>query len=185
MRILPPRAAVLAVTLGYAALLAAQDGSTGAIRGTVTDASGARVADARVLVIDPETAFSRRLVTDRDGRFSSDLLPPGVYDLTVNASGISKSFAILQRKGVQVEIGGAVDLELKLTLQSGETVEVSGETPLVETKKSEVSHTIDELTIHEGPLNGRRFTDLPLLTPGVTADPREMTFDANDDFDFG
>src|SRR4051794_5440736 len=90
MRMLIARAAVLAVMTGYSSLLAAQDGSTGAIRGTVTDASSARVAGAQVLVINPETAFSRRASTDSGGHFSTDFLPPGTYDVTVNATGISK-----------------------------------------------------------------------------------------------
>ena len=185
MRMVFARAAVLAVSLGYLCPLAAQDGSTGAIRGTVVDPANARVAGAGVLVINPDTAFSRRVITDAEGRFSADLLPPGTYDVTVNATGISNAFAILRRKAVQVELGGASELELKLTLQAGETVDVSGETPLVDTKKSEISNVIGEQSIQELPLNGRRFSDLALLTPGVTTDPRGLTSASNGDLAFG
>src|SRR3954469_11361132 len=185
MRIVLARAAVLAVSLGYPYFVAAQDGSTGAIRGTVVDPSGARVAGVQVLAVDPETALSRRAITDKEGHFSFDLLPPARYNLTANATGISKSFAILQRKDIQLEIGGAVDLELQLRLQAGETITVAGASQLVETQKSDVSHAIDELTIQELPLNGRRFNDLALLTPGVTTAPRELTSGSNGDLAFG
>src|SRR4051812_7043512 len=185
MRMVPARAAVLALALGFAASVAAQDGSTSAIRGVVSDPSGARVAGVQVSIIDPETAFARRVITDAAGRFSADLLPPGVYDVTANATGASKSFAIIQRKGMKLEVGGAVDLELKLTLQAGEPVNVPGDAALVETTKSEVSHAVDELEIKELPLNGRRFVDLALLTPGVTTDPRSLNSSSNGDLAFG
>jgi len=185
MRMVFARAAVLAVSLGYLSPLAAQDGSTGAIRGTVVDASSARVAGVQVSIINPETAFSRRVITDSEGHFSADFLPPGTYDLTVNATGVSRAFAILRRKAVKIEVGGAVELELKLTLQAGETVDVSGETPLVDTKKSDISNVIDEQAIQELPINGRRFSDLALLTPGVTTDPRSLTSASNGDLAFG
>jgi len=184
MRMVPVRAAVLAIALAVVSLAGAQDGSTSAIRGTASDPSGARVAGVRITIIDPETAFARRVVTDPEGRFSADFLPPGTYDLTADASAASKAFAILQKKGIKLEVGGAVELELKLTVQAGETVNVSGETPLVDTKKSEVSHTIEELQIQELPLNGRRFVDLSLLTPGVATDPRSLTSASNGDLAF-
>jgi len=185
MRMVLARAAVLAMSLGYAASAAAQDGSTSAIRGTVSDPSGARVARVQVSIINPETAFIRRVITDGEGRFSADLLPPGSYNLTANPSGVSKAFAIVQRKGIKLEVGGAVEIELKLTLQTGETINVPGDAPLVETTKSDVSHSISELEIKELPLNGRRFVDLALLTPGVTTDPRSLTSAANGDLAFG
>ena len=66
-----------------------------------------------------------------------------------------------------------------------ETVTVSGEPPLVETQPSGISTLIDERAINELPLNGRRFTDLALLTPGVTQDPRGLTSGSNGDLAFG
>jgi hypothetical protein len=185
MRIALLRAAVLAVAMGFVSAAAAQDGSTGAIRGSVSDPIGTRVAGVQITVINPETAFARRVATGPDGRFSADLLPPGDYDLTADGTAVSKSFANLQRKTIKVEVGGAVELDLKFTLaQPGETVNVSGESPLVDTTKSEVSHTIDELEIKELPLNGRKFIDLSLLTPGVTTDPRSLTSASNGDLAF-
>jgi hypothetical protein len=185
MRIVTARATVLALALGFAASAAAQDGSTSAIRGFVSDPSGARVVGVQVTIINPETAFTRRAITDGDGRFSADLLPPGTYNITANATGVSKAFAIVQQKGIKLEVGGAVEIELKLTLQTGETINVPGEAPLVQTTKSDVSNSVGELEIKELPLNGRRFVDLALLTPGVTTDPRSLTSAANGDLAFG
>jgi hypothetical protein len=184
MRNRSARAAALTLALGFLSSAAAQDGSTAALRGTVSDPSGARIAGVQVTIINPETAFTRRAVSDAGGRFSADLLPPGTYDVTANAGGVSKTFAILQRKAIKLEVGGAVELELKLTVQTGETVNVPGEAPLVDTAKSEVSHSITELQIQELPLNGRRFVDLSLLTPGATTDPRSLTSASNGDLAF-
>ena len=66
-----------------------------------------------------------------------------------------------------------------------EIVTVSGEQPLVETQPSAISAVIDERAINELPLNGRRYTDLALLTPGVTQDPRGLTSGSNGDLAFG
>jgi hypothetical protein len=83
---------------------------------------------------------------------------------------------------LQVDVGGTTDLEFKLPVAGAkETVTVSGEPPLVETQPSGVSSMIDERAINELPLNGRRYTDLALLTPGVTQDPRGLTSGSNGD----
>src|SRR5438105_13988603 len=87
---------------------------------------------------------------------------------------------------LRVEVGGVSDLEFKLAIAgTKEIVTVSGEQPLVETQPSAVSSLIDERAINELPLNGRRYTDLALLTPGVTQDPRGLTSGSNGDLAFG
>ncbi|MGH9669846.1 MAG: TonB-dependent receptor plug domain-containing protein, partial [Terriglobales bacterium] len=87
---------------------------------------------------------------------------------------------------VHVDVGGAVELEFALQVAGpGETVNVAGEAPLVETQSSEVASVVDERAISQLPLNGRRFSDLALLTPGVTQDPRSLTSSANGDLAFG
>ncbi|MGH9669223.1 MAG: hypothetical protein ACRD3A_03835, partial [Terriglobales bacterium] len=87
---------------------------------------------------------------------------------------------------VHVDVGGAVELEFALQVAGpGETVNVAGEAPLVETQSSEVSSVVDERAISQLPRNGRRFSELALLTPGVTQDPRSLTSSANGDLAFG
>jgi hypothetical protein len=84
--------------------------------------------------------------------------------------------------GLHVDVGGTTTLEFKLAVAgTKETVTVSGEPPLVEGQPSGLSSLIDERAINELPLNGRRYTDLALLTPGVTQDPRGLTSGSNGD----
>ena len=166
----------------FSTALLAQDGSTGALRGAVTDASGGRIAGAQVTATNLATGIARTTLTDSDGRFVVELLPPGEYSVRVEAPGMATGV----RTAVKVELGGAVELGFALKVAGpGETVNVPGEAPMVDTRSSEVSSVVDERAIQQLPLNGRRFSDLALLTPGVTQDPRSLTSSANGDLAFG
>jgi hypothetical protein len=160
----------------------AQDGSTGALRGTVADAAGSRIADATVVLVNTATGLRYSTTTDSEGRFAFELLPPGDYSARTESAGMSPQTA----PRLHVDVGGATELELKLAVAGAkESVTVSGEPQLIETQPSGVSSLIDERAINELPLNGRRFTDLALLTPGVTQDPRGLTSGSNGDLAFG
>ena len=160
----------------------AQDASTGAIQGVVSDSFSSRIPNASVAFVNNATGFRYFSTTDADGRFASDLLPPGEYSGRVEAQGMSPQVA----EHLRVEVGGMVTVEFKLIIAGvKETVTVSGEPPLVETQPSAVSAVVDERAIQDLPLNGRRFTDLALLTPGVTQDPRGLTSSSNGDLAFG
>lgn len=92
----------------------------------------------------------------------------------------------MQEQRIQIEIGSAVTLDFKLLPASvSTTVEVASRASIVDTASSDVTKVIDEKTIDDTPLNGRRFTDLALLTPGVTQDPRSQTSASNGDLSFG
>jgi hypothetical protein len=87
---------------------------------------------------------------------------------------------------LSVEIGAAIEIHFDMSVAGArETVTVSAEPPLVATEPNPISYLIDERAITELPLNGRRFTDLALLTPGVTQDPRGLTSGSNGDLAFG
>src|SRR2546422_5464510 len=160
----------------------AQDASTGALRGTVTDAAGSRIAGATVVLVNTATGLRYSTATDSEGRFAFELLPPGDYSARTESAGMSPQTA----PHLHVDGGGATELELKLVVAGAkESVTVSGEPQLIETQPSGVSSLIDERAINELPLNGRRFTDLALLTPGVTQDPRGLTSGSNGDLAFG
>ena len=160
----------------------AQDASTGALRGTVTDAAGSRIAGATVVLVNTATGLRYSTATDSEGRFAFELLPPGDYSARTESAGMSPQTA----PHLHVDVGGATELELKLAVAGAkESVTVSGEPQLIETQPSGVSSLIDERAINELPLNGRRFTDLALLTPGVTQDPRGLTSGSNGDLAFG
>jgi hypothetical protein len=166
----------------FATTASAQDASTGAIRGAVNDPAGNRVADATVVLVSTATGFRYSVMTDAEGRFAFELLPPGDYSARAESPGMSPQVT----PPLHVEVGGTAQLDFKLAVAGAtETVTVSGAPQLVETQPSAVSSVLDERAINELPLNGRRFTDLALLTPGVTQDPRGLTSASNGDLAFG
>ncbi|MEO6119882.1 MAG: carboxypeptidase-like regulatory domain-containing protein, partial [Terriglobales bacterium] len=160
----------------------AQDASTGALRGSVADSTGARIAGAEVTLRQPDTGLERKLTTTATGEFRFELLRPGEYQLVVAAENMRAQ----RRVGIKVDVGGSSELAIVLVVGLvTDEVTVEGGTPLVETSPSAVSDVIDLRAIEDLPLNGRRFTDLALLTPGVTTDPRGLTSSSNGDLSFG
>jgi hypothetical protein len=174
------RIAVLLTLFLFSAAFA-QDGATGTIRGTVSDPA-ARLSETAVVAINTATGIEHATRTDDQGVFALTLLPPGDYQVRVSAPGMATQV----RSGLHLDVGGTIELEVTLLLaQTKETVLVSGEAPLVETQPMAISAVLDERSIAELPLNGRRFTDLALLAPGVTQDPRGLTSANNGDLAFG
>src|SRR5580700_9122637 len=182
-RAAPVRASILAFCLlSLAALACAQDGATGAIRGTVVDPHGLRIAGAGIAVVSIATGSHYSATSDAEGRFSIDLLPPGDYSARVVAEGMSPQIT----PQIHVDVGAAAELEFHLTIAGKEEkVTVSGAPALVETQPNGVSTLLDERAIGDIPLNGRRFSDLMLLSGGVTQDPRSLTSATNGDLSFG
>ncbi len=158
----------------------AQDGSS-ALNGVVEDITGARVASAAVTVANPENGFHREAVADAAGNFSFGMLLPGRYVVSAWAEGMATKTA-----SVELYVGGVEQVQLRL-VPAGRTeiVTVSDQPDTMETQSSGVSHVVPQQAIENLPLNGRRFTDLALLTPGVTQDPRGLTSDSNGDLSFG
>lgn len=162
--------------------LAGQDSATGAIRGTVLDATGARIPQASVIVVNAASSMRYMANSDSQGRFALGSLPPGDYSARVEASGMSPEVT----PQLHVDVGGIVELEFKLKVAGeGESVTVSAAPALVETKPSAVSTLLDERALADFPLNGRRFADLALFSPGVTQDPRSLNSSTNGDLSFG
>ncbi len=160
----------------------AQDASTGAIRGTVHDPTQARVVGAGVVVTNLQTGLLYKLVTDDAGVFSAQLLPPGDYELLVSAPGM----ASYRQAQIHIDLGALVEIEAHLVLSTNTTqLDIASDAPLVETRSSNVANVIDERSIQNLPLNGRRFSDLALLTPGVNQDPRGLTSGSNGDLSAG
>jgi hypothetical protein len=159
-----------------------QDSSTGAIRGVVEDTSGARVPGADITVRSENTGLERRTISDSSGNFAAQFLPPGVYVVIVEAEAMQGQ----RRPDVRVELGAATEVLFQLRVaEKKETITVTGDTPAVETQASGVSSLVDERAIRELPINGRRFSDLALLTPGVNQDPRGQTSASNGDLSAG
>ena len=141
----------------------------GAIQGTVVDQSGGLLPGRHGHGDQPDTGLSRPTVTDETGMFRAELLPVGTYEVLAELSG----FAPQRQSNVNVTVGSTVTLEIPLRVASvAETVTVTGETPVIETTKTQVSSTVNEAAVRNLPVNGRNFINFALLTPGVTTDVR-------------
>jgi hypothetical protein len=160
----------------------AQDASTGAIRGTVSDPEGARIVGARVWAVNSATGVTHTAETNSEGAFVFEMLPPGDYGVRADAPGLRSELRTPQH----VPVGGTVQLDFRLLMAAvNEAVTVTEPPSLVDTQSSTVSSVIDEGSISGLPLNGRRFSDLALLDGGVTQDPRGLTSASNGDLAYG
>ena len=173
-------------TLAFSLLLASpafgQDGGTGAIHGTVFDPAGGPIGQASIVAINTATGVRYSATSEAEGRFALDLLPPGDYSARVVADKMSPQIT----PELHIDVGGRTQLDFHLTIAGPqENVTVSSAPKLVDTSPSGVSTLLDERAIADLPLNGRRFSDLMLLSPGVTQDPRSLTSSTNGDLSFG
>ena len=160
----------------------AQDSATGAIRGSVLDPSGSRIAQASIVAVNSATGARYSTTSDAEGRYSLDLLPPGDYTARAVADKMSPEVT----PTLHIDLGSAAQLDFHLAIAGAqENVTVSGAPQLVPTQPVPVSTLVDERGIADLPLNGRRFSDLMLLSPGVTQDPRSLTSATNGDLSFG
>jgi Carboxypeptidase regulatory-like domain len=173
--------ALIFFLIAIPASLAAQD-ATGSIRGTVVDSTGSRISKASIAIVNIATGLRYTATSDAEGGFAFELLPPGDYSARVVAEGMSPQIT----PQLHVDVGGSANLEYRLTVAGAqENVTVSAAPTLVETQPSAVSTLLDERAVNDFPLNGRRFSDLALFSPGVTQDPRSLTSSTNGDLSFG
>src|SRR5271155_3514417 len=137
---------------------------TGSIRGTVSDPSGAIVQAATVTAKQIETGLTRVAITDRQGEYVLVELPIGHYQLEVQAKG----FETYLQEGISLDVNqnAAVSVHLKLGSET-QQVEVSANATLVQTTVSSLGQTVMEREILNLPLDGRNFSQLGLLQPGV------------------
>ncbi len=162
--------------------LSGQDSATGSLRGTVLDPTGARVMQASIVAVNAGTGARYSAISDGEGHFAMELLPPGDYSARVEAQGMSPQVT----PQLHVDVGGAAELTFRLKIAGAEeSLTVSSAPAMVETTPSAVSTLLDERSINDFPLNGRRFSDLALFSPGVTQDPRGLTSATNGDLSFG
>ena len=139
--------------------------ATGTISGTVMDNTGAVLPGVTVVIENQDTAITRSLVTNEAGGYSAPALGAGQYRVTASLPG----FQTVARSGIMLTVGREAVVNIELTLGAvTQTVEVTGEAPLVATTNASVSFTVGDATIRELPLNGRDLTELVLLNPGVS-----------------
>jgi hypothetical protein len=157
---------VIAVTLGILLLVAPVFAQTanGRISGAVKDQTGGSIVGAAVVVTDTARGLTRNLTTDEAGAYLAPNLIPGSYTVRVTFTG----FQAFERTNITLGVGQ--DLFVDVVLQPGsqtQTVTITEEVPLVNTTSSTLGGTLSNSTINDLPLNGRNFTNLLELRPGV------------------
>src|SRR5579871_1594739 len=163
---------ILAFVLLAAVSLSAQT-FRGTILGTVTDPSGAVVTGAKVTVRNVATGLERSTDTSADGSYSIPELPIGTYDVTVTQTG----FQTYVTKGVNVDVASErrVDAAMKAG-QVSSRVEVSADQlPMVETTNNDLGGVLTQNDVKDLPINGRDYTKLIFLNPGVAGSPDQIT----------
>lgn len=137
---------------------------TGTILGSVSDVSGGVIPNAQVTIENQGTSATAKLTTDSLGNFTSTPLAIGAYRVTVSASGFGTK--ILSNLTLRV----SDRMRLPVTLEPGQvqqTVEVSGQTPLIDTASTTLGGVVTEQQVHDLPINGRSVSSLLALVPGV------------------
>jgi len=159
--------AVVVLLLGIASQGQAQGAGTGSIGGTVKDPKGLVVPGAAVVVRNVETGAQRTLTTNEVGLYAVVYLRPGRYEVRAKKEG----FAEVVHQNLTLEVGQALTVDIELSLKATQqTVRVTAGASMVETERTDVSQTVNQVQIESLPLNGRRWDNLVLLTPGVSED---------------
>lgn len=142
--------------------------ATGAITGQVTDESGSVMPGVTVEATSEGTGSVRTAVTGSDGFYTLPLIQPGRYTVR----GTLQGFRTAVKEGVVVSVNSTSRVDLQLSVGSiEESITVQAAAPLVETANATMGIVIDERKVVDLPLNGRNFTQLGTLIPGVVAPP--------------
>lgn len=142
---------------------AQQNISAATLSGTIEDANGANIQGTNITLKNLETGQTQNAVTDKTGRFRFAYVTVGNYELTVQ----QKGFTPLTQK-ITATIGQTLDINLQMKIaEVSEQVNVSANTPIIETSRTQIAATILPSDISDLPLNGRNYLDLALLLPSV------------------
>ncbi len=150
----------------------------GTLTGTITDRSGAEIPNAQIVIKDLATGIERTVTTNKDGFYIAANLLPAEYQVTISASGFNTEI----KTGIKINVGA--QQEFNLTLQVGTVthrVEVTAEAPALQLASSDISATVQATTVRELPLNGRSWTDLAALQPGVDTIQTQPSFSSGAD----
>jgi hypothetical protein len=145
----------------------------GTLSGMITDPSGSAVPKAQVSVKNTATGIASSLETNSDGYYTALNLIPGVYEVTVSAAGFNTGV----KSGIVINVGAQSLFNLALQVGTVENkVEVSIDAPNVQLTSSDIGATVSATTVRELPLNGRSWTDLAALQPGVSSIQTQPSF---------
>jgi hypothetical protein len=158
------RSLVCVLLTAFATLTVAAQQITGNIRGTIVDPSSAVVEGASVTAKHLETGLMRTTVTDRSGNYVLVELPVGHYRLEVSA----KSFEKYVQDGITLDVNQAATLVVHLRVGSeSQQVEVNANATLIQNSATSLGQTVMQREILDLPLDGRNFSQLGVLQPGV------------------
>jgi hypothetical protein len=157
---------LLVALLAFLPALAQVDYSTATLRGTVTDPQGAVIVSATVTATNTGTGVSKSATTQTDGHYQIPGLPPGFYQISVEAKGFAKEVA----KGVELNVGQSQTYDARMKVgTAGETVEVSAESvPVIQTDQTQQANTINQLQVTELPNIAHNITEAVYTLPGVS-----------------
>src|SRR5215471_5348682 len=144
------------------------------LSGTITDPSGAAIANAQLTITNKATGVTRPVTADFVGFYSAPNLLPGDYEVTISASG----FSTTRESNVTLTVGAQQVLDVALRIgEASQTVVVTESTPQVQLSSSTLSSEVESATVRELPLNGRDWASLATLTAGVNAIETQMPFE--------
>jgi outer membrane receptor protein involved in Fe transport len=167
---------LMATTLFPAALRAQVAGGT--LSGTITDPSGRAVPQAQIVIKNVATGVERTVTTNADGFYTAVNLLPGEYQFTISATGFNTEI----KTGITMNVGAQQTFDLPLHVGTvSHTVQVTTDAPAVQLTSSEISATVNATTVRELPLNGRSWTDLAALQPGVDTIQTQPSFATGSD----
>src|SRR6202453_3455743 len=158
---------ILATVLFVACCVTAHGQSTfGSISGTVKDASGAAIAGAQVTLTSTATGAQETFTTDQNGLYSFVNVNPGEYTVDVDKTGFKR----FKRNTFDLQVQQSVRIDASMEVGADtQTVQVTAETPLLQTDNASLGQVIDERKTNETPLNGRNVFNLITLSPAAIA----------------
>ena len=157
------RASLLAVMM-FVSVSGWTQATTGTIAGTISDPSGAVVPGVTVVILNEDTGISRTVQTDGGGRYNAPALGLGRYKVTGSIEGFQSE----ARSGIELSVGRTAIVNFQLQVGAvANTVEVTGEAPLVETTRGGLGSLVDSAAIEDLPLNGRDIAQLITLQTGA------------------
>lgn len=163
---------VFCSVLSASAVLMAQE-SRGTLLGRVTDQSEAVIAGAKVEATNVDTNVRQESVTNRSGDYIFPLLTPGMYSIRVESPG----FKTTTRTGIQVRVNDQVTINLALEVgQAQQTVDVTSETPILDTSAAAIGFVVDSKQILELPLKDGMVLTMATLAPGVIFTPESAGY---------
>ncbi len=155
---------ILVVAVYISVGLAQAESGSAAIEGSVTDSNGAAISGASVKIKNSETGLERSVTTDNNGRFTSRVLPVGLYSVKVEANG----FTAKSEENITLKVGESTPVSILLNPATVSVqVNVVGDTDTIEGKTQSTGNIISQRLVQDLPIRGRNFTEFVQLSPAI------------------